>query len=119
MTDQNSAPDGTSMLSTTLERENKELQQTQVRRINDTLKRTRRLAMEVDEEPGVYVESPGTTERAGSNGADDTEKFCIPEPDVSAIVTKAIDQAFHLIEKERQEFKPKKNSPVVKRWRLF
>lgn len=139
MTDsQNSAPDG--VYTYTLERENKELQQAQVRRINDTLKKVQRISRESqqfartplvegaqrtissEDEPGFYVESPGTIERGGSNGKNgksDPEGFCLPEPDTSAVVSRVIDQAFLLIEKERQEFRPKKNSPVVKRWRII
>lgn len=136
MTDpQNSAPDGTYMY--TLERENKELQQAQVRRINDTLEKVQRISMEsqqfartaiveevqrtisAEEEPVFYVESPGTIERVGSNGKSAPGRFCLPEPDVSAVVSKVIDRAFLLIEKERLEFRPKKNSPVVKRWRIL
>ena len=135
MNDSQNAPEGVYTL--TLERENEELQQAQTRRINESMRHVRSISKEsqqfartvvvediqetisAEEEPGFYVESPGTIERVSSAREDDTGRFSIPEPDISAIVSKALDQAFLLIEKERREFRASKDSPVIKRWRII
>lgn len=143
MTDsQNSAPEDGAFLST-LEQENQKLQQEQVRRINNTMRKVRRISRDsqrfakvtvveeiekrltstsAEESASFYVEKPNRIEHVGPNGdgrEDDTGEFCIPEPSASAVVTEALDQAFHLIEQERREFRANLNSPVIKRWRII
>lgn len=122
-------------MTDSMELENHELQQEQVRRINDSMRKVRKISrksqslvvedavqavrdsLSAEDNPGFYVESPGTIEHVVVE--DDTGQFCIPEPDMKAVVTKALNQAFFLIDKERREFRSSKDSPVVTTWRIL
>jgi hypothetical protein len=120
MNDSDSGFDGT------LEMENRALQQSQVRSINDSMRKVRRISREsqkfartpVVDGAGLYLESTGSIECVSSGVAED-DTGCIPEPSVSALVTKALNRAFSLIERELKTFKASKNSPVVKRWKII
>lgn len=133
MSKNNSALDGS------LEFENRELATRQVRKINDTLRKVRRISRESQAslssvEP-ASVESPLThkaplrvqevyapsTKDSRRERDDSTDKFLIPEPKPASIVTDVFKEAFALFEQECIQFNATRDSrsPVVKRWKLL
>lgn len=127
MSKNNSALDGS------LEFENRELATSQVRKINDTLRKVRRISRESQAvtatnssvEPAVplrvqevYVPSGKDSRRERD---DSTDKFLIPEPKPASIVTDVFKQAFALFEQECVKFNATRDSrsPIVKRWKLL
>lgn len=112
-----------------IEEENNALRKSQVDRINSSIRKVRSIsrqsiravgaaeAKSADENPGFYVESPGTIERIGSG--EDTGRFCIPEPTPKEKVSAALTEAIESLEKERRAFHASSSSPVVKSWKLL
>jgi len=132
-----------------LEHENRELATRQVRRINDTLRKVRKISRDSQRMLRPVLETTPTPEipisivdsslpsplsfqrvhevsppysRADTRRErdDSTDKFFIPEPQSSSIVSEVFRKAFELFEQECAEFKLSRdhNSPVVRRWKL-
>jgi hypothetical protein len=121
-----------------LEQENRELAQQQVRKINDTLRKVRRISRDshksfkaaqeafadltpatgfhmmttpVVEEVTIRVDPPADP--------DDTSRFCIPEPSAETTVSAALTRAFEILEQEKRNFQPAVAPvPVVRRWKI-
>jgi type I site-specific restriction endonuclease len=120
-----------------LEKENRELASKQVRQINDTLRKVRRISREsqqmfqaVEEEKTevsaapvpvtvqeVVVARPRDTRRERD---DNTDKFLIPEPALESPVSEVFRKAFEMFEEECAQFRfnRMKNSPVIRTWKL-
>lgn len=130
----NSAEDGS------LELENRELATRQVRRINDTLRKVRRIVKEsqVGLPATTKSEPPQTSHEVHSlriqeisaplskhdlrrERDDSTDKFLIPEPKVTSLVTDVFKRAFDLFEQECVQFNATRDprSAVVRRWKLL
>ncbi len=116
-----------------IERENRELATRQVRQINDTLRKVRRISREsqqlvpavepADEKsvPLVVQEIVAARNRDPRREADDnTDKFLIPEPSLESPVTEVFRKAFEMFEQECSQFKftRGKGSPVIRTWKL-
>lgn len=129
----------------TMEEENYKLRQDQVKSINTSMRKVRKLSrksqqfaravvveevqkeIEKKDTAGLYVESPGRIERLGAEAShymdepveDDTGQFCIPEPTMTETVTAALSKALDQLEEERRSFSVGTSSPVIKRWKIL
>lgn len=123
-----------------LEKENRELASKQVRQINDTLRKVRRISREsqqmvrplLEEEvtevnvlramaPSTIHEVVVARARDSRRERDDnTDKYLIPEPALDSPVASVFRKAFEMFEQECSQFKftRGKNSPVIRTWKL-
>jgi hypothetical protein len=120
-----------------LEQENRDLAQQQVRKINDTLRKVRRISRDshrsfkaaqealadVTPATGFHMMTTPVVEevtiRVDSPDPDDTARFCIPEPSAETTVSAALTKAFEILEQEKRNFRPSlAPAPVVRRWKI-
>lgn len=118
----------------TLEKENRELASKQVRQINDTLRKVRRISRESQQGLLPVLEEPqdvnfplavqevvvSRTHDSRRERDDSTDKFLIPEPTLESPVSEVFRKAFEMFERECSQFRftRGKNSPVVRSWKL-
>lgn len=123
-----------------IELENRELATQQVRRINDTLRKVRKISRDSqdslpkcpDVAPVVVSASsvplhvqeippPFSRQDTRRERDDSTDKFLIPEPKKSSVISDVFRRAFDLFEQECVQFKASRDpkSSVVKRWKLL
>lgn len=126
--------------SDSLELKNRELATQQVRRINDTLLKVRKISRDsqnslpqcpvvVPDAPAApaaplhvqEIPPPFSRQDARRERDDSTDKFLIPEPKKSSVISDVFRKAFDLFEQECIQFKASRDpkSSVVKRWKLL
>lgn len=120
-----------------LEQENRDLAQKQVRKINDTLRKVRKISRDshhslkaiqaedlADKTPatGFHMMNTPIVEEVtirGPSDVDDTARFCIPEPSGETTVSAALARAFEILEQEKRDLQPTMAPvPVVRRWKI-
>jgi hypothetical protein len=123
-----------------LEKENRELASKQVRKINDTLRKVRKISRDSQqmvrpvlleavlpapvepESSSVIVEEVFSArgKDARRERDDSTDKILIPEPALDSPVGEVFRKAFEMFEAECTQFRftRNKNSPVVRSWKL-
>lgn len=109
-----------------IEQENRELQKKQVRKINDTLRKVRKMSKESHQRLQAATATPGADASVAVVAApvadDDGGDFEIPEPSTLPVVTAALERAIHLVESEREDHNRSekgRGSKVVKRWSIL
>lgn len=121
-----------------LEKENRELASKQVRKINDTLRKVRKISRDsqtmlrpvLDSQAAESVEAASSVvveevfvakgRDARRERDDSTDKILIPEPALDSPVGEVFRKALEMFEAEctQYRFTRGKNSPVVRSWKL-